>query len=365
MRRYLLLAIRIVGCLLIAVITMELCARLDDKLRFGAPFWGDYSLNSLFVYDAAGMHGKPNVSYLKWKLNEDGYRGPALRAGTYRIITMGASETFGIFESEDKEWPRQLEQILNASSGDGHYEVVNTAYHATSVADNLHWLDRGMDQLKPQMVVVYPNYASYIDPKRVHGLADVRPESESFSHWRIATRVRNILKDNVPASLQDYLRKYQLRNAVKRAPPMDRVPEECVARFQHDLDALVSAIQARGAKVILVTHATRFGSKVLPEDQRFLMMWARFYPILREDGFLDMEARMSDAVREVGARHSVPVVDAARQLSGGKNFAEMVHFTDAGAHALAALIAPVVEQDAQSLASEGPEQGPQHRRGAQ
>ncbi len=358
MRRYFLLAIRIVGCLLIAVLTLELCARLDDKLRFGAPFWGDYSLDSLFVYDATGMHGKPNASYLKWKLNEDGYRGPALRTGTYRIITMGASETFGIFESENKEWPRQLEQVLNARSGDDHFEVVNTAYHAMSVADNLHWLDRGIDQLKPQLVVIYPNYASYIDPKKVHGLADARPEPESRLHLRILTRLRNVLKDNIPVSLQDYVREYQLREAVKRLPPMDRVPDVCVERFDRDLDALVSAIQARGVKVILVTHATRFGPKVRPEDERFLLMWARFYPILREDGFLDMEARMSNVVREVGARHSVPVVDAAHLLYGGKNFAEMVHFTDAGALALAKLIAPAVEQAAQSPAASNVRQSP-------
>ena len=355
MGRSISLIARISGSILLGVmvglIISEFYARLDDKIKFDAPFWGAYEYESLFIYDSSGIHGKPNAHYLKWKLNEAGYRGPALRTGTYRIICMGSSETFGIFESEGKEWPRQLEQLLNDWLGDKTYEVVNTSYHAMSIPDQLRWLDSGLDALRPQVAVLYPGYTEYIDPTRVHGEADAgRNAADTKFRPRLVTKLRTIIKDKLPPVVADAMRKFDLSRRSDHVQVMDRVREVSVDHFEHDLNTLVSRIQARGVKVILITTATRFGGAlrledVRPDDRRFLTVWRRFYPVLREEGFLDMDQRMSDAVRRVAKRRSVPLVDAAVHIQGAENFAEMVHFTDRGANALAKLVAQEIEQE--------------------
>ena len=122
---------------------------------------------------------------------------------------------------------------------------------------------------------------------------------------------------------------------------MARLPEENVIRFRQDLERVIAMAKASGADIALVTHATLFGDEVRPEYRAVLRTWRKFYPMLAEDGFLDMERRLNAVVREAAARNQgVLLVDAARQMPGGhKNFVEFVHFTDEGAKTLARLVA--------------------------
>ena len=76
-----------------------------------------------------------------------------------------------------------------------------------------------------------------------------------------------------------------------------------------------------------------------------ILAWRRSYPELLEEGFLDLERRANQAIREVATENSVPMVDAAARIPGGSaNFADLVQFTDKGAEIMAGLYAPTVEQ---------------------
>jgi hypothetical protein len=146
-------------------------------------------------------------------------------------------------------------------------------------------------------------------------------------------------KRSLPDDVQDALRKLDLKLNERHIAPQERVPS-VIARFENDLDRLTTDLRARGIDVVLITHATRFGGAVRPEERRFLVAWRKFYPRLAEGGFLDMEQRMRDAMLRVGARVSAPVIDAATLLPPGSvNFVDFSHFTDQGAGALAAVVA--------------------------
>ncbi len=87
---------------------------------------------------------------------------------------------------------------------------------------------------------------------------------------------------------------------------------------------------------------------LIPPRRPVLTAWRKFYPSLTEDGLLDMERRMSDQVRSIGAREHVPVLDAATHIPpGAVDFAEFVHFTTAGANALATLVANEIQYEQQ------------------
>lgn len=339
MARAIFLSFRVLGWLLLAVVTLEICGRTEDTVRYGAPFWGNYDNESLYTYDSQGKHGRPNASYLKWKLNEAGYRGPALRSGTYRIACIGSSETFGLYESPENEWPRQLERELNHQAGQNIFEVVNTAYLGMALSTSLRRLDPMMQLLRPRLVLIYPSYATYISPVYAEAPPGVIPPPRPVQS-RLMSRIKELLKNSLPEGLQDRLREFQVQRESRRLHVMDRLPEASVEQFADDLDAMVRKIRAQGAEVVLITHANRFGNSVQPDERWLLTAWRKFYPELRENGFLDMERRMSDVVRQTGVRDSVVVIDAASHLQPGpKNFAEFVHFTDDGAHAMASLVA--------------------------
>jgi hypothetical protein len=341
--RRILLSLRILGWLVLGVLTLEICARTEDTVRYGAPFWGNYDNESLYTYDAQGKHGRPHASYLKWKLNEAGYRGPALRSGTYRIACIGSSETFGIYEAENNEWPRQLERELNQRAGRDAFEVVNTAYLGMTLSTSLRRLDFMMQAVHPRLILIYPSYANYISPDYSEAPPGVIPPPRPVQP-RLVSRVREFLKNALPDDLQDRLRAYEVQRGSRRIEVLDRVPDQSVERFANDLDAIIRQIRSRGAEVVLITHATRFGSSVQPSERHLLTAWRKFYPRLREDGFLDMEKRMSDALRQTASRNSVLVIDAATQLKPGpQNFVEFVHFTDEGAHELAQLVAKDIQ----------------------
>ena len=95
--------LRIFVGLLIFVLAVEMCARVDDFIAYGAPFGESYTSDRLYEHDQIGQRGRPGARYKKWHLNSLGYRGPELRNGTIRIICLGASETFGLYEADGEE----------------------------------------------------------------------------------------------------------------------------------------------------------------------------------------------------------------------------------------------------------------------
>ena len=365
MIRRLTFAARLLLWLILAVVTLEVSARTEDKLRYGAAFFGNYSMNSLYRYDELGKYGRPFASYLKWHLNEAGYRGPGLRQGTFRIACIGSSETFGLYETAENEWPRQLERILNQRSGTRDYEVIDAAYPGLSIGTSLLRLPQMLDAVHPQMVVIYPSYVSYIENDQAQSrplrtTAHPKPTSElehRHFEWRIGARTMTFLKASVPDGVQDWIRGLEVRHTAQQTAVMERLPERNVAAFQTDLMRLVTELESQGIRVVLVTHASRFGKTVTPEDEPMLTFWRTFYPMMEERGLLDMEARMSAVVREVGARTGVPVVDGANLIPPGRvEFVEFVHFTDVGARTLATLVADEIGREAAAGALPAPRQ---------
>ncbi|HEX2574682.1 MAG TPA: SGNH/GDSL hydrolase family protein [Polyangia bacterium] len=324
----------------VALVTWEVCARLDDVVTAGAPFFGPYDNSVLYTSDALGMRGRPHARYLKWHLNSLGYRGPELPERGVRVVCLGSSETFGLYETADQEYPRQLEARLNQRAGEGAYAVLNAAYPGMSMLTSGRRLPELLDRVKPQIVVIYPSFTGYIEPPDPKAVP--RPPKPSRLP-RIAARMETVLRAALPERLQAAVRRWQIEREARHLQVMERLPEENVARFRVDLEAVVDMVRARGGRVVLVTHATRFGARVAPEEESVLVAWRKFYPVLAPGGFLDMEERMNAVVRDVSKERGLGLADAARRMpTGGRYFAEFVHFTDEGASRLAELVAEAV-----------------------
>ncbi len=328
-------------CALIFVSGLELCARVDDALSFGAPLRGAYSDKNLYLTDQIGQWGKPGARYQRWQLNSLGYRGPELREGTVRLVCFGSSETFGLYEAPGEEFPRQLERDLNNLAGGPDFEVVNAAYPGETLRTAIRRVPQVIRQTHPGYALIYPAVANYIPSAPGSGGPT---NSSRLSEWlgdsRVAERVHNVLKAALPERIQTALRKWQIQRDAAQLAVLDRLPERNISQFREDLVALIHILRDSGVEPVLATHATIFGMTLSPSDRDLLTAWRKFYPVLKEDGFLDMEERMNQVIRETADREDVTLIDIARTIPPGRqDFADFTHFTTAGAGIMAADLA--------------------------
>jgi len=353
------------ACLVVFVVALEVCARVDDVLTYGAPFWGPYNDDILLQRDSIGKWGRPGARYAKWQLNSLGYRGPEMRPGSLRIITMGASETFGLYEAPDQEYPRQLERDLNSWAGKDVFQVVNVAFAGETLPTAILRVPQIVDEIHPSYALIYPDLSSYIwMSMRTESAAKPPSQPRISFDSRLAGRVGNLLKQTLPTEIQNELRKVSMRREIasRHYVVLDRLPEDRVEHFQHDLTTLIATLRDHGVEPVLVTHATVFHKPLVESDHVPLTTWRKIYPMLKEEGFLDMELRMNAVIRRTAADEHVPLIDADKEMPHGPTyFADMVHFTTFGAGVMAGILAngmepilaPQVERAANGISQAG------------
>lgn len=337
-----------VATILFAVLLgAELTARIDDRVRYGVPLTAEPNQNrDLVVADSTGWHGRPYGRYKQWQLDRFGFRDPDITVttppGCKRVVVMGASETFGLYESESMEYPAQLQRLL---AKDGCYEVVNAAIVGFSVPALTQLWNSWVSRFRPDVVVVYPSPVFYLADRiphyRVIPKHSVRDDPSRWWFPRLVDRAHDAFH------WPDVIQRYRVKRALHSydaTHPSDSsfaaVPSARLHAFYCDLDSLVTTIDNNGAQPVLVTHAIRFSNPPMAEDSAMLSAWRQFTPRATTTVLVSFEAAARADVIELGQQRDVPVVDAAAVLSGHRMwFGDFVHFTDHGSSIMAALLA--------------------------
>src|SRR6188768_3430358 len=95
-------------------------------------------------------------------LNDFGFRHGRMsiepRPGTQRVIVLGASEAFGLYEAAGHEFPAQLGERLK----DRRFEVINAALTGLTLASSIHYWESWVSRFKPAVVVIYPSPLFYL-----------------------------------------------------------------------------------------------------------------------------------------------------------------------------------------------------------
>ncbi len=95
--------------LLLILVTAEVAVRVEEWFRWRTPIGSPLQVaTDLAIRDATGIHPAPNTAFRKWRFNSVGTRGAEPVDGVPRLIVTGASESFGLYESPDREYPKQL-----------------------------------------------------------------------------------------------------------------------------------------------------------------------------------------------------------------------------------------------------------------
>lgn len=336
---------RYFGFTILAIITLEGGARLDDWINEGANLWRPYTMEALFRPSQFGKEGIPGARYSKWAMNSLGYRGPDLVPGRINVVTLGASETIGLYESPGHEYPRQLETLLNSGEGASRYNVVNLAIFGMRIG-RTGYLVRGIEQVGAKVAIIYPSPANYIGtstPLCGKPTLPVHSEIGLLDQLRIAGKTEQLIKSHMPVQIMTAIRQLSIWNETRKYGKLDKVPQSNLDALKVDLTCAAIAAQKAGARVILVTHANLFGSNLKKADEAMMVAWRRFYPKISSEGMLDFEKRANLMIKEVGQETGSQIVDAGANIPPGvENFADFVHFSDAGALLMAKALAPTV-----------------------
>jgi len=332
----------------VVLFVAEAMSRVDDAVRSGTPFLASPSSSDLTMQDSVGTRGRPYARFQKWRLNGAGFRGEeiALRPppGCTRVAVMGASETFGYYESPGKEYPAQLADSL---TGRGCYEVINTGITGLPLTGQIRLWDNWVSRFQPNIVVIYASPAFYLANEPPQFAAQGRG-TPRISSTPFAPRLLGRLKDSIKYT--EFIQRRRVMKKIARAVDgrpagwlFDRVPENRLALFRHQLDSLVASVRGKGAVPVLVTHAMRFADPPRKEDQDLLRSWRQFTPRATEQVLLAFEREADGTVRDLAAERGIPVIDAAAAMTGHTEwFGDFIHFNDEGAGVMAGSIARTV-----------------------
>lgn len=336
----------------------EITARIEDRLRLGIDWFAVPDRErDLILHDELAIRGRPNGRFKKWSLNSFGFRRGEMTLDPprdcMRVMVLGASETFGLYESSGHEYPAQLENLLRRVEC---HEVVNAAVAGLTLKGQIRLWQGWASRFRPDIVVVYPTPGFYLAnnppnfPKPPSGSP---PEGPPWWTPRLIERAKDVFE--FPAFIQRRRVAQRLDSLIRTEPgwAFATLPADRIELFEADLAALTDMIQATGARVVLLTHTTRFGAAPAPDDQEALHAWRQFTPKASAEMLLEFEARAAEATKRVADRTGAALVDVRAVMNGHREwFAEgdALHFNDAGAAVLADLIAqrlltdPVIRQ---------------------
>jgi hypothetical protein len=351
--------IRVPVRLLLLATTMligaEAGARLDDWMFQGVPPLSSPTYDSeLRLQDHGFVRGRPNGHFKRWQLNEHGFNGPPNALvppkDCVRVVVLGASETFGSFESPGREFVSQLRRRLE---GEGCFEVINASIVGMSMGSAKGYFEGWVRRFDPHVVLIYPNpllnlrIAEDSDAHCASRPPERAPPPPAPEPPPVRSRFLDRLRDafDTPQWLVDAGIERQIaRKLEAHGPdwPMTSVPQECLRAFEEDVQTLVRAVHASGAVAVVSTHANVLHDDAVTRQGLWLRQWV---PRVTAEGQIRFHDRANDRLRSLSADSDAAVFDAERALGGcAPCFVDPVHFSDEGADRLAAAMAPFLAQ---------------------
>lgn len=341
--------LRLTWLALTALSAAEVTARLDDWLFGKVPlFASPHRWLDLNLVEAWGPRGRPHGMYRKWQLNSYGFLGAEIsdRPAGRRIMVLGASESFGLYESRGNDYPHQLGRMLNGDSkGQSSPEVVNASMAGLALPTMRIYWENWASKFGADTVLIYPAAHFYLDkeaPSHPVRLESPPPEPKRWPSPRIFERINDQLRT---IWLIRYVRReFILYRALSGEPPEylftpQALPNDRMEAYVRDLESLCESIARHGADPVILTQA--FKTPIVPtaEDRSDLQDFRIFMPRALPDAIPAFIYAARDATIELGARRNWKVIDVAGEISGRRElFADPVHFNDKGSELVARII---------------------------
>jgi lysophospholipase L1-like esterase len=296
-----------------------------------------------------------------YSINAAGYRGADFQLrkpeGVTRIIVTGGSTVFDIkvLDSnahEASDWPHLTERLLKAR-GFKNIEVINAGIPGHASFDTLGRLYSQLWIYEPDYVVFYGawndiKYFRELTPKtplislfKPHDDAS-NPFVEYQGFW---DRLMSNSQLYVKFRNQYYLWKFRLgeEGVIPGSEYQDTYSSDAVKQYRLNVELIVDSSRNLGAVPILITEATLV-SPNNSEEERKLIKYE--YQLLTHSALIRAFNDAYEAIRSVGRKKGVPVLDLANEFNGDSElFADEVHFTAKGSEKAAIRVAEFLARE--------------------
>jgi hypothetical protein len=362
-------ALRYAGLAAIFVAGLEAMARLDDMLSEDAPFFGPYDAQAMLLdRDSLGIKGKAHGRFEKWVLNSKGFRGPepALPKppGNIRIVTLGASETFGLYESDRKHWPAQLRRHIKARYPGRRIELVNAGIVGLTMGSLENYYRHRVEELEPDLVILYPHFIDFIagdgpggrkrreSQVQVAGQggpkADEGEDGFEIGPPRFPGKLKLAVKTKAPRPILEWAARRKLERALAAldtASQVDAYDSLDFARFDSLANSFAAYLRGRGVDLAISDYACSFVKGPREETLEGLENLWRVYPWMSERALVEGLAVYNRRLMDIADRHGALKVSQASLLDGYREnwVADGLHFTDQGATMATRNFIPVVD----------------------
>lgn len=311
----------------------------DDRLTNQQNGYSKYPPNT-FMRQGTYAHTLPT------RINNLGFRGkdwsPEKAPGTFRIICLGASSTFGFGNRDDHTYPDYLERILNQEGNPGgrRFEVLNLGIPHMTSDKILALFEAEVIGYRPDVVTVYEG-------------------TNDTLHWEYRPGLQRSLK-----RINDDVKKYVLSWAILSTgllPPRfisrQEIEVEGAARaatYARRMKAMHEKARANGIRLVLVTQQhTAFHALDRTQELRGLTYSEEVAQLRaeveRQGGtrrdiiYLLTHARIMDELRRLASREGIPLIDGIGALDQRRDLLHTwVHLYEEGNEMLARAMAPTL-----------------------
>ena len=202
-------------------------------------------------------------------INSHGFRGEDYSIertlGTVRIVTLGASSTFGYYDRDDETYPYFLEQRLNQGSRERRYEVINLGMPHLTSWEILALFEAEALQLEPDVVTFYEgaNDAAAVDSAVVE---EKQAKQESALRKRVRERAARLsLLRAVYRASRDRLILVSLADSLMKSEGVwtysladyEKHLAGKVERFLQDISAINDLCKERGVRFVVMKQQAK------------------------------------------------------------------------------------------------------------
>ncbi|MBN1695284.1 SGNH/GDSL hydrolase family protein [candidate division WOR-3 bacterium] len=288
-----------------------------------------------------------NIEKEGWLINSKGYRGKDFSQKKddeiIRVIVYGGSAVFDPNMPNGKDWPSQLEVILQ-QKGITNIEVINAGIPGHATFDSFGRLFTEGHIFQPDYVVLYNawndiKYFSFEEPL----LRKLKPYDEA-DDFRIGYRGRLDRMLCKSSQLYVYLRdlyytwKYHVggEGIVKESECYREIQELGLKQYRLNVEMFADLARNINAVPILVKQA-RLVSRNNTDEEKSIICYK--FQGMQHQTLVDAFEKTDDIIADIAKSKNVAMADPSKQMTGkSAYFSDHIHLSDAGSKKLAMIL---------------------------
>jgi len=255
----------------------------------------------------------PNIRYTnsrgqEFRINSKGFVGPEFddqpSSGVYRIIALGDSCTFGLWQMV---YPSVLERLLNDSGSARRFEVINEGIEGYNSTFALGRIRDELLRYRPKLMIIYIGWNDLMktDPANASRVDEYRWLAELLDRSYLIKAYKKLLYVNLIPLV--------LRPSTSVGPEGARAFDHFVpTRYRSNLEEMIRLLRRHNTEILLVTLPTVVRPDMTAEELRrahvFFPYFAGAYGVSR---LLSLHGAYNRTIVEISRRQGVGLIDLA------------------------------------------------------